>query len=301
MLETSPLLRQLTQHPTLHVYARCFGEEEPGRQRPRTPHRHPYYMLLYVAQGQSQQVVDVQPLAVQAGEVCLMVPHQIHVPAEQPLSPGSWQLLFDEDCTAHLPQAYPFLRNPWHQSVFGLAAAARPRVRQLVEAVQVTAAEARNAPAATSLLLAYLHALLSELNYAYFQTGPAPVVDASSRQFGHFTQLVDEQLADQPSVAALAQAVGVSGRVLGRLVQHHAGVSPKQYVQRRLVLEAQRLLLHGPAGAVKEVAYRLGFQDPHYFSRLFRQQTGQTVTDFVRLASRSSPKLANSSSAAATS
>ncbi|GAA4048195.1 AraC family transcriptional regulator [Hymenobacter glaciei] len=298
MIETSHLLHQLTQHPTINVYARCFGEGEPERQRPATPHRHPYYLLLYVAQGQSQQGVDLQEVAVKAGEVFLMVPHQIHVPAKQPLPPGSWQLVFDDECVARLPQAYPFLRNPWHQPVFGLAGDAQSRVQVLVEAVQTTAAEARRAPAATSLLLAYLHTLLCELNYAYFQAESSPVVEASMRQFGHFKQLVDEQFAHQPSVSALAQAVGVSGRVLGRLVQRYTGVSPKQYLHRRLVLEAQRLLLHGPLCSVKEVAYRLGFNDPHYFSRLFRQQTGQSVTEFVQLTHHSSPILATLSSAA---
>jgi AraC family transcriptional activator of pobA len=219
-------------------------------------------------------------------------------PAEHPLLPGSWQLIFDDECVARLPQAYPFLRNPWHQPVFALAAAAQTRVQALVEAVRATAAEARHAPAATSLLLAYLHAVLSELNYAYFQAGPSPVVEASLAQFGRFKQLVDEQFADQPSVAALTRAVGVSGRVLGRLVQRYAGVSPKQYLHRRLVLEAQRLLLHGPSRPVKEVAYSLGFNDPHYFSRLFRQQTGQSVTEFVQATHSSSPMMANSSSAA---
>jgi AraC family transcriptional activator of pobA len=298
MIETSALLQQLTQHPAINVYARSFRAGEPGRQRPRTPHRHPYYLLLFVAQGESPQLVDLQALTVQAGEVCLMLPQQIHVPAEEHPLPGSWQLLFDDECLARLPQAYPFLQNPWHQPVFALAAAAQARVQTLVEALLTTAAEAREQPAATSLLLAYLHAVLSELNYAYFQAGPAPVVAAGRAQFGRFRQLVDEQLAGQPGVAALAQAVGVSGRVLGRLVQRYAGVSPQQYLQRRLVLEAQRLLLHGPARPVKEVAYELGFSDPHYFSRLFRRQTGQSVTEFVRALAASSPRLADSSSAA---
>lgn len=288
MVETSPLLHQLTQHVTLNVYARCFRGGEPVRPGPRTAHRHPYYVLLFVAQGQSPQRVDLQELAVNAGQVCLMVPHQIHVPTGHPL-PGSWQLIFDDACVARLPQAYPFLRNPWHQPVFALAADAQTRVQALMEAVLTAAAEARHAPAATNLLLAYLHVVLSELNHAYFQCGPSPVAAASLGQFGQFKQLVEDRFADHPSVAALARAVGVSGRVLGRLVQRYAGVSPKQYLHRRLVLEAQRRLLHGPACSVKEVAYDLGFSDPHYFSRVFRQQTGQSVTEFRQAVPFSAP------------
>jgi AraC-like DNA-binding protein len=48
------------------------------------------------------------------------------------------------------------------------------------------------------------------------------------------------------------------------------------------VLEAKRRLYYSESTSVKELAYALGFNDPEYFSRLFRNVTGQTVTMFLQ-------------------
>ena len=51
------------------------------------------------------------------------------------------------------------------------------------------------------------------------------------------------------------------------------GLSPAQYHLQLRVKRAGHLLEHSPL-SVKEVADRLGFESPHYFSRLFKKKTG---------------------------
>ena len=74
--------------------------------------------------------------------------------------------------------------------------------------------------------------------------------------------------------------LGLSETSLYDLVKEWAGVSPKEYMNRRVALEAQRLLLYSGV-SVKELAGRLGFADENYLSRFFRKQTGNSVTDFL--------------------
>jgi len=47
----------------------------------------------------------------------------------------------------------------------------------------------------------------------------------------------------------------------------------------RLILEAQRKLQYSTL-SVKELAYELGFNDPGYFSRLFKKNTGKSVSRY---------------------
>ncbi len=49
------------------------------------------------------------------------------------------------------------------------------------------------------------------------------------------------------------------------------------------MLEACRKLTYVPAG-VASIAYELGFQDPAYFSRLFKKLMGVTPKEFRRQA-----------------
>ncbi len=50
-------------------------------------------------------------------------------------------------------------------------------------------------------------------------------------------------------------------------------------IHQRLILEAKRLLLHSTISA-KEVAYSLNFNDPSYFSRFFKTNTGFSPEGF---------------------
>jgi AraC-like DNA-binding protein len=57
--------------------------------------------------------------------------------------------------------------------------------------------------------------------------------------------------------------------------------TPFEYLQRRRMAKAHRLLIQGTS-SVKEVAAACGYDDPYYFSRMFRRQYDCTPRD-VRL------------------
>ncbi|MEJ0057659.1 MAG: helix-turn-helix domain-containing protein [Bacteroidota bacterium] len=66
------------------------------------------------------------------------------------------------------------------------------------------------------------------------------------------------------------------------IVKHYSGLSPKEFITNRLMLEAKRRLYYSEDPSIKELAYELGFNDPEYFSRLFKKETGKTIATFVQ-------------------
>ena len=60
------------------------------------------------------------------------------------------------------------------------------------------------------------------------------------------------------------------------------GVPPARYRMLRRMDRAKALLVETEL-SVKEIAYRLNFFDPYFFSRQFKQVTGQAPTDFRAL------------------
>jgi AraC family 4-hydroxyphenylacetate 3-monooxygenase operon regulatory protein len=42
--------------------------------------------------------------------------------------------------------------------------------------------------------------------------------------------------------------------------------------------------------SVQEIAFELGYQDPAYFARFFKKNTGETATDFRERAQRKQPR-----------
>lgn len=65
-----------------------------------------------------------------------------------------------------------------------------------------------------------------------------------------------------------AQQLNISVAYLNECVKNTTGYSVTYHIQRRIILEAKRLLSHSNK-SVKEIATELGYDDYPYFSRLF--------------------------------
>lgn len=97
--------------------------------------------------------------------------------------------------------------------------------------------------------------------------------------FSRFRAEVERHFRDQWQVADYAGALRVTPTRLNRLCLRLAGKSAFDIAQDRLMLEACRKLTYVPA-SIASIAYELGFQDPAYFSRLFKKRMGVTPKDF---------------------
>jgi len=76
------------------------------------------------------------------------------------------------------------------------------------------------------------------------------------------------------SLDRLARHAGVSVPHFERLFRAQTGYSPMAFVLRRRIATACELLLARPDLTVKEVSVHVGYEDQHYFSRVFKKITG---------------------------
>lgn len=245
-------------------------------QKRREPRRLQSYFIVLIDQGAITYQLDLQEITLTEGDLLFAMPNQIFTP---PVSTDVkyFKVLFDETTLALLPQRFSFLVNPLHTQTITLPAAARQRVRTIFETLNELL---HTAATDSEIILAYLHLLLAELNNAYFKNEPANTLNSNVKKFVEFKVMVETHLKEQPTIHTLAERLALTENSLYRLVKEHTGTSPKDFVTNRLMLEAQRRLLHS-AVSVKELAYELGFNDPDYFSRLFKKTTGQSVSEFM--------------------
>lgn len=61
-----------------------------------------------------------------------------------------------------------------------------------------------------------------------------------------------------------------------RRFKQATGFTPMAYLEHYRIERAQELLLAQPELLLKEIAARVGYQDPAYFSRVFRKRAGQS-------------------------
>jgi len=82
-----------------------------------------------------------------------------------------------------------------------------------------------------------------------------------------------------PSIKFLAGEVNLSGNYLSDLLRKETGRNAKDHIHEFVVNRAKNLLL-GSQDNISEIAFQLGFNYPHYFSRMFKQKTGMTPAQY---------------------
>lgn len=82
-----------------------------------------------------------------------------------------------------------------------------------------------------------------------------------------------------PSVEQLADKLHFSGNYLSDLLKATTGKSALEHIHQFIVERAQQTLLNSDK-PISEIAHELGFEYPHYFSRLFKKKTGLTPSEY---------------------
>ncbi|CAM4285276.1 AraC family transcriptional regulator [Nocardiopsis rhodophaea] len=139
------------------------------------------------------------------------------------------------------------------------------------------AAEHGDRLSASTLMRQVLHRLLSRNSRAR-PTNPGP--PGPDRAVAEARDLLNNTLADPPSLEELAAAVDVSPFALLRAFRAVHGLPPHAYLNNLRVLRARRLLATGMRPA--EVAGELGFADQPHLTRHFKRQLGVTPGAFRR-------------------
>jgi AraC-like DNA-binding protein len=78
--------------------------------------------------------------------------------------------------------------------------------------------------------------------------------------------------------------IPLSPKYVSDLLKKQTGLSTKDHINNFIVDKAKTLLL-SDGDSISGIAYKLGFNYPHYFSRLFKSKTGMTPNDYRNKAS----------------
>ena len=240
--------------------------------------RKSYYFFLLMLEGNTSHRVDLQRVQVCKNELLFVLPNQMHEPPATGHGVDYFKLGFDEECLSRLPRQYPFLINPLNRQKIILSASIVLRVRRIFETLLELLGDLHSDP---SLILAHLNSLLAEIDTAYFSNDENPA-DGKLSKFIDFKIVVENSLTDHPTIKQIAEELTLNTNSLYNLVKQYSGLSPKEFIINRLILEARRRLYYSNGSSIKELAFELGFNDPEYFARLFKKVTGKTISAFFK-------------------
>jgi AraC family transcriptional regulator, transcriptional activator of pobA len=82
-----------------------------------------------------------------------------------------------------------------------------------------------------------------------------------------------------PTVNLMASQLNLSPKYLSDLLKQETGKTALELIHLYVISEAKNMLVAGDL-SVSEIAYQLGFENPPYFSRLFKKEVGISPKEF---------------------
>lgn len=126
-----------------------------------------------------------------------------------------------------------------------------------------------------SLMEAYFKAL-------FIHMGPIlsnnPTV-GNKRKAADLLDLIEANYIERRDVSFYSSEMALSTKAINDLAKKVLGRTVKDLIQDRLILEVKREIAQNKH-SFKELAFNLGFNDPGYFSRFFKQRTGLTPEQY---------------------
>jgi AraC-like DNA-binding protein len=241
-------------------------------------HRTAFYCFLFMIHGSTLHTVDLRQFEITDNELLFILPHQMLELPDSKHDSDYFKIVFDDSCLGLLPKQYPFLIDPLNNQKIKFSITAAARLKPIFEILLGLLSNMDSDP---ELILAHLNSVLTEINTAYFAADKNPA-DSKLSKYIAFKVFVEKNLTDHLVVSDIAKKLSINSNGLYQIVKHYSGLSPKEFITNRLILEARRRLHYTETSSIKELAYDLGFNDPEYFSRLFKKVTGKPISMFFQ-------------------
>jgi AraC family transcriptional activator of pobA len=269
-------------HQQGYFYLSSFAQHLQEHLFIQKPHKHNFYILLFITQGSGTHTIDFKEYPVAPNHIFFMAPGQVH----------SWELSEDtagfilfftqEYYQQEFPQKklynYPFFNALLHQPYLRVSATEEAALLWILQHMQVELAGQQLMQA--NMLRLYLDMLLILLAREYQSLGigvQAPGGTLSELQT--LENLIDLHYKDHLPVSFYADQLHVTARQLNETCKRSLNKTATALIQERILLEAKRLLVHADLTSSQIAAY-LGYMDTPYFFRFFKKHIGLTPEQF---------------------
>ena len=234
-----------------------------------TMHLHGFYEIIWFQKGSGTHYVDFNQYAIAPGTIIFISPGQIH----------SFDTKHDQEgyvlkICAELFDDFVSLSCVTVQDKDSAA------LEMLVAAMQEELKKEDSLGHREALhALVKLFVIMVRRSYAEINPSAPNPHKVSYKAFLNFRKLIEENYCRLHTVKDYASLLNVSSKTLTLYVNECSKYSPLELINNRIILEAKRLLRYSVL-SVKEIAFRLGFEDHSYFAKFFKRLVKQSPADY---------------------
>ncbi|MEO0469110.1 MAG: helix-turn-helix transcriptional regulator [Bacteroidota bacterium] len=275
---------RIEQLGSLFVWKSMAAIEANLPSKQELPHRHDYFVLMYVEKGKGTHHIDFQHYPLADHTVYFISPEQIHhLIASSPPS-GEVMLfthdflqrysivpkvLFDLDLFFNCDDAPP-LSIPGGQQEKLLSILRS--VQTEYQAGQIHHLDIIGALLKQFLLICQRIKQSTQQTHLFRNSRKAEIVRS-------FKKDIETHFKSLHKVQEYADKQHLSSAYLNEVIKSESGISAKDMIQNRILREAKRLALYSDM-SMKEIAWEIGFDDNAHFSKAFKKHQGETFSSF---------------------
>lgn len=263
-----------------HYLVGPYHNRSDGVHHPHTPHRHDYYELIWIREGQGRLKCGTSEWDFRAGTLFFSAPGRLHCWSPETQLVGDL-LGFDEEFFAADADYTSLLSRLWflHDARCPLVAFEGDSFQEMDRLFAQLRQTADGPPLAgrEDILRGYISIVLNRLRQK-LDGSQADEVEMRSMAW-RFRSCLETHFPRLLKVSDYAALIKTSRDRLNAALRQETGRTASDLIHDRLRVEAKRQLTYS-SRSISEIAYTLNFQDPSYFCRFFRQREGLTPKEF---------------------
>ncbi|HEX4681155.1 MAG TPA: AraC family transcriptional regulator [Gemmatimonadaceae bacterium] len=245
------------------------------------PHSLDFFDIILVTRGRGSFLLDGVPHEMRRGQVFFSAPGRVRLWNVTGLD-GICLFFVDAFVREFLQDAtfvdrLPFFRADPARAALQLGPPAVRQLRARLSRMRDELATFRRD--SVDLLRAQLHETLLVLARDYAVDHDVAPSRAVHPTVARFLALVERYATERHRVEEYASELAVTPGYLSVLCAQATGMTAKRYIESAVTIRARRLLLYTDEPAAR-IAAKLGFDDPSYFARFFRRESGQSPSKF---------------------
>lgn len=268
-------IRDASVSSTLLTDFNIGRHEEMGKPVLPTAHKHDFFLLLVVDEGAGVHKIDFEQYDVRDKMVFFLSAGQAHQWSLAEDTTG-YQVMFTGDFLPMPPSKLPYFGTSCKP--FLLLEAAE-FILLSKELDQLKSELDNQELLARDMLKLRLQTILTLLQRWYMHANPPSINQSNNRMMTAFFNFLETHYHREAGVHFYAKQLNVTPNYLNIVCRKESGFSAGECIRQRILLEAKRLLAM-TGKDISEISFGLGFEDPAYFSRFFKQHTGYTPRDF---------------------
>ncbi|WP_410877629.1 helix-turn-helix domain-containing protein [Myroides sp. DW712] len=261
----------LSNTNSLQVYK--IEEYLTGIIKPVSPYRTAFSFIIYLVQGEFEQLINFQNYRIIAGE-CLHVKQGVWT-ATQYLSEDirGFIVFYESDIFTQYLLMHDKKEEVKYVPYYKLDYYDEQAITASLLLLYGELGLAENRPA---IYVPIFYSILSRLNY---YTDHYTFNSRDLEVAFKFKELVIEAHIREKSVQYYASQLCLSENYLNRCIKKVIGRSAKQFINE-VNVEYAKLLLVNTTQDIAEIAYELGYPSPSYFSKFFRKEMGVSPNEY---------------------